>query len=160
MNKHLLMGSLMLLSAGLRAMDWTPYHNFGTVASMRAIAQRQIDEIRFHNEMVARQIQAQNQMALAIAAENQAVQAAAQPAPAPQAVQSAAQPAPVKEVPNHVDYETYLQKRYYADRTEVEGLNGTITVIYKDNSTDILLKVGSEYLSMGTNKFVPGAIKK
>jgi hypothetical protein len=160
MNKQLLIGSLLLLPAGLNAMDWTPYHNLGTAESMRAIAQRQIDEIRAHNEMVARQIQAQNQIALEIAAEQKAAQAAAQQTPALQAAQVAAQPASVKEVPNHIEQEAYLQKRYYADRTEVEQLNGTITVIYKDNSTDILLKVGSSYLSMQTNKFVPGAIKK
>ena len=155
MNKQLIIGSLMLLPAGLCAMDWTPYLNPFTAESMRAIAQRQIDEIRYHNEMVARQINAQNAIALEIAAEQQAAQAAAT-----QAVQPATHPAPVREVPLHVEHEPYLQKRYYADRTEVEQLDGTITVIYKDNSTDILVKVGSDYLSMGSNKFVPGAIKK
>ncbi len=80
MNKQLLIGSLMLLPAGLNAM-WTPYHNPGTVESMRAIVDKQVADARFHAEMMARQIHAQKQMTLEIAAEQQAAQAAQTVAP-------------------------------------------------------------------------------
>lgn len=67
MTKQLLIGSLILLPAGLCAMDWTPYHNPGTVESMRAIVDNQVGDIRFQNEMDIRQIQAQKQATLAMA---------------------------------------------------------------------------------------------
>jgi hypothetical protein len=67
MKKQLLIGSLMILPAGLNAMDWTPYHNPGTVGSLREIVNNQVGDIRFQNEMDVHQINAQRQATLAMA---------------------------------------------------------------------------------------------
>ncbi len=80
MNKQLIIGSLILLPTGLCAM-FGPYHNLGTVESMREIVNNQVAEARAHAEMMARQIHAQKQMTLEIAAEQQAAQAAQAVAP-------------------------------------------------------------------------------
>ena len=163
MNKQLLIGSLMMLPAGLNAMDWTPYHNLGTVESMRAIAQRQIDEIRYHNEMMARQIQAQNQMTLAIAAEQQAAQAAqaaAQPAPASapekypnMAADPNAVPVRVVKNPPHTPgaikaaiingclLAPETEARYYADGSVKQCFDGTKGVkYYADGRSEIITR--------------------
>ncbi len=139
-----LMIALALLPAGLNAM-WTPYHNPGTVESMRAIVDKQVADARFHAEMMARQIHAQKQMTLEIAAEQQA----AQPAPA--------QPEPAAEAPysvEHLEGGPISQVRYYSDRHEVQMRDGTIRTAYNDMS-----RHGAPVRVVKNPPHDPGAIK-
>jgi hypothetical protein len=161
--KKLLLIVLAFLPAGLKAMDWAPYHNPGTVESMRAIAQRQIDEIKFQHEMAARQIQAQNQMTLAIAAEQQAAQAA-QAAP-----QSGLVPRPteapicVKDHHEGKDCPT-IQTRHYADRMENEMRDGRTQIYYswmlcgKGGAPEVVRYAGKPQFQPGTFRETPTSV--
>ena len=160
MTKQLLIGSLILLPAGLCAM-FGPYHNLGTVESMREIVNNQVAEARAHAEMMARQIHAQKQMTLEIAAEQQAAQAAAQPAPQSGLVPRPTE-APVCVKDNNEGKENpIVQTRWYADRMEYEMRDGRTQIFYnwmlcgKGGAPVIVRYTGKPQFQPGTFRETP-----